>query len=396
MLIAIILPTYVCPLACKYCYNEGERQGVMPHETMRKVVAEIHSYACAHPELGGVKYLWHGGEPMVAGVGFFEEVVALQKQLAWKVPYTNGMQSNGVLMDDTWLEFLKRESFRVTFSLDGTRELNDLTRVDHKGRGSFDRIVEAYRRTRAADMETGVVLTITRHTAPHAESIYRWFATEGIPFSLLPLLNAGNTRDNLDELSLLPSDYLKAWTMMYDIWLEANPYVYVTNFVHETRAVLAGRPYMCTGLANCADSTFAVEPDGSVYPCGSLTANPELRYGSLMENTLQEVMTSNVALGLRNRTHASDCLECKWFHTCHGGCMSRAHKYKGTVHVKDYFCDALFGIYDHIERRMAERGMKAPEPHSTHLDKNLGYSGIQSMTTVPGNGRRIIPISALL
>ena len=390
-LIAIILPTYVCPLACTYCYNEGERQGVMTLETMRTVVTQIHEYACAHPELGGVRYLWHGGEPMVAGVKFYEEAIALQKSLEWTVPYSNAMQSNGLLLDEEWTALFKEQKFVVSFSLDGTKELNDMTRVDHKGRGSFERIVQAYRRCTDEGLSPGLVLTITSNNAPHAAEIYRWFAQEQIPFSVLPLLNAGNARANMENLSLKPAEYLKAWITMYDLWLDIEPYTYVTNFVAETRAVITGRPYMCTGLASCADSTIAIEPDGSVYPCGSLTANPLHCYGSLRERPLSELMCSNNAIALRNRQHAPDCLKCKWFHTCHGGCMSRAYKYKGVIDVKDYYCEALYGIFEHVEQRMSERGIRAAAPHSLHLDQNLTLRLAPQRTS---KRQTIIPIRA--
>jgi uncharacterized protein len=366
----------------------------MSRATLRRTVQEIHAYAYAHPELGGVQYLWHGGEPMVAGINFFREAVEIQKSLQWSVPYRNDMQSNGLLLDEDWVSFLREELFHISFSLDGTRELNDLTRVDHHGSGSFDRIMRAYRLAKDGGLTTGVVLTLTSLNAPHAANIYRNFAAESIPFSVLPLLNAGNARGNFDELSLMPEAYLRAWTTMYDLWLDGKPYVYVSNFVHETRAVLTGRPNMCTGLANCADSTIAIEPDGSVYPCGSLAANPELSYGTLASSSLENLMSSSVARNLRHRQHTDECLKCKWFHTCHGGCMSRAHKYKGTVHVKDYYCHALYGIYEHIEMRVKERELNRSAPSPSHFDKNLALHPLLNEGAELGGPRTIIPIVA--
>lgn len=392
-LVVVILPTYVCNLACTYCYNEGERKGVMNRDTLRGMITELNKYALLHPEQGGVEFLWHGGEPMVAGIKFFEEAVAIQRAMEWPLPYKNRMQSNGLLLDDAWISFLRLNEFTISFSLDGPMEINDRTRVDHKGRGAHTRVLAAYRAANAAGIATGVVVTLTSANAPHAAEIYRYFAKETIPFAIIPLLQAGNAKNNFEDLSISPEAYLQAWIIMYDLWLARDPYVPVASFIYETKAVLMGKPYICFGHANCANTTMSVEPNGDVYPCGSMTANPDNFYGNLLEAPLDDVMQSANAVRLRTRKHADDCLSCKWFHTCHGGCMSRALKYTGSIDNKDYYCHALFGMYEHIEKRIGENGLRAGLPHPSHLDNEVALPSLQSRAVA--RRRAIIPIATI-
>ena len=46
-----------------------------------------------------------------------------------------------MLIDDDVIDFANREMSNVVLSLDGRKEINDRTRVDYAGNGSYDRIV---------------------------------------------------------------------------------------------------------------------------------------------------------------------------------------------------------------------------------------------------------------
>ena len=60
------------------------------------------------------------------GLPFFRRVVELQEK--YRRPgtqVTNAFQTNGLLLDDTWCEFLRREKFLVGLSIDGPPHLHD-------------------------------------------------------------------------------------------------------------------------------------------------------------------------------------------------------------------------------------------------------------------------------
>ena len=48
-----------------------------------------------------------------------------------------GITTNGILVDDAWVELFKAHDISVTVSLDGPEEINDKYRIDFKGRGTL-------------------------------------------------------------------------------------------------------------------------------------------------------------------------------------------------------------------------------------------------------------------
>jgi uncharacterized protein len=167
---------------------------------------------------------------------------------------------------------------------------------------------------------------------------------------------SGGARENYLEVGLDAEEYADPWIRMYDRWFDADDdYVYCSDFVFKTRAILAGRPADCIGLKQCSNTNISVDPVGDVYPCATLSGSPDAKYGSLLENDLVTIMNSQCARGYRNRQVDEQCSTCRWQHVCHGGCQARAYKFFGDHHRRDYYCPSLFRIYEHIAKRLCEK-----------------------------------------
>jgi len=137
-----------CNLACQYCYYLDKRS-LYPESGATRMEEKLleqyiiqHFQAASGPE---VSFSWHGGEPTTLGVGFFRNVVELQRKHrppGWRV--RNGMQTNGVLLDDEWCRFLAAEDFSVGLSLDGPAELHDPYRVARGGQPTHRLAMRGY------------------------------------------------------------------------------------------------------------------------------------------------------------------------------------------------------------------------------------------------------------
>ena len=92
-----------------------------------------------------IRFSWHGGEPTVLGLDYFRRIVALQqKHRPAGRRIANGLQTNGILLDEDWGRFLAAENFAVGLSLDGPRELHDRHRVRADGKPSFEETMRGY------------------------------------------------------------------------------------------------------------------------------------------------------------------------------------------------------------------------------------------------------------
>ncbi|MBI4032588.1 radical SAM protein [Candidatus Berkelbacteria bacterium] len=353
---AVVKPTHLCNLACTYCYNDDVRDPVMTPATLDRVVGQVFTYVRDHTPDRLASFIWHGGEPMVARLEYYERAVALQREYSGDIRYNNSIQTNGTLIDDAWLAFFRREQFTVSISIDGPAHLHDRFRVDRRGRGSFARVIDAIDRVRAAEVPLGICVVISRANIDQVDEIYDLLAERKLRFNIIPLNRSGGAREHYNDVGLGAEEYATAWIRMFDRWFEAeSDYVYCSDFVFKTRAILAGRPADCIGLAQCSDTNISIDPVGDVFACATLSGIAENRYGNVVESDLGAIMTSPVALDHRHRQTDPQCATCRWQHVCHGGCLARAYKFHGSHHRRDYYCPSLFRIYEHIAMRLSER-----------------------------------------
>lgn len=174
-----------CNLNCSYCYiyNMGDtayksQPKFIAWEIVDKTFARIRQHCVDHQLTEFAIYIF-GGEPFLAGKEFFREFVTrANATLSDVVTLRFLTQTNGVLIDDEWLDLLNELNIRYGLSLDGPKEINDKLRVDHAGRGSFDNVMTAVQRMAARGISPGINSVINYKTDPL--TVYNFFKEIGV------------------------------------------------------------------------------------------------------------------------------------------------------------------------------------------------------------------------
>ena len=141
-----------CNLACDYCYmyehadqSWREQPRFVSKSTARQFGRRLAEYG-ASSGLSGFTIVLHGGEPLLLGVGRMREILdEIRGQLVDPGQGTFTVQTNGVLLDQGWLELLSSNDVSVSISADGPRSAHDRHRLDRRGRPSYGAVERAIR-----------------------------------------------------------------------------------------------------------------------------------------------------------------------------------------------------------------------------------------------------------
>ena len=113
---------------------------------------------------------------------------------------SNCIQTNGVLLDDEWIDFFVANDFNVSISLDGFFDLHARNRGTN--REAFDAIMRSAARLSERKVPFSVLTVVTNETLGQEEELFDFFADYDISsFGFLPM-NYGDEQD-----SLSPDDY---------------------------------------------------------------------------------------------------------------------------------------------------------------------------------------------
>lgn len=181
-----------CNLDCSYCYiyhmnDDGwmaQRKRMSP-AVIDAVIEQLGQLS--REQRSPFSVVLHGGEPLLLGRESVTRLVrGLGRSLA--VGCSIHIQTNGVLLDDGYIDLFAEHEVGVSISFDGLPETHDRWRKDRRGNGSHADASRAIARLRGhpkgADLFTGVLAVIDPTTSPR--EVYDALKATGAPgFDLL-------------------------------------------------------------------------------------------------------------------------------------------------------------------------------------------------------------------
>ena len=172
----------VCNLDCRYCYYRDKRSLYPETGVLRMPESLLEEYIVQHfaaaPGRRSLFVAWRGAHH--PGRGFLPKAVELQrkhKPAGWRI--RNGIQTNGVLLDEEWRRFLAAEGFSIGLSLDGPAELHDAYRVTRGGQPSHRQAMRGYELLRQHGVFTDIVCVVHRLNVECPLTVYRFFREIG-------------------------------------------------------------------------------------------------------------------------------------------------------------------------------------------------------------------------
>ncbi len=368
----------LCNLRCEYCYYLDTTSLFPTGERYRMGADTLEGYVrgvIAASDGPTVQFVWHGGEPTLAGLGFFERVVALQDRYlpdGWRC--INNLQTNATLIDDAWARFLATHRFAVGVSLDGPPEYHDRERRDRRGGPTHERALRGYHRLREHGINPDVLCTINAANAVAPREVYHFFLDLGVRWlQFIPVVEldaANHPREN----SVTPDGYASFLTTIFDEWIRHDvDRLDVQNFL-ECANVARGHPVELCVMAKRCGEVLAVEHDGSVYSCDHFVA-PAHRLGSL-DDDLAALLSSPAQRAFGDAKFeglSTQCRSCDVLAYCHGGCP-KDRIAAGDGEVLNFLCGGYRRFYRHVRphvERMVDLA-RAGRPPSAIMSELAG------------------------
>lgn len=343
----MIIPSMGCPANCRYCWSSEPDSEIMTTKTMDDIVEWLKDF-----KKEPTTFTFHGGEPLIAGHDFFEySLDKITTQLKDLYP-AFAIQTNLWYMNDDIAKLFKKYNIPIGSSLDGPEDLNDIQR----GKGYYKKTLEGYKLARKYGLTVSFISTFTSYSIQYKEEIFNFFKDNHFNMKLHPALPSIKS-DKGNKCVLSSEEYADLLNYLLDQYLDLADEIELKNIDHLCKGVFMQKGLVCT-YVDCMDSTFAVGPDGSIYPCYRFVDMPEYVMGHVSTKpSYEELMNSKPAKLLKQYKEYVDenCSSCKHIKYCRGGCPYNALVVKdGEVGCVDPHCHAYKSIFDEINNRMNE------------------------------------------
>lgn len=371
-----------CNLGCTYCFYRP-KAALYPDSPLHRMSDEVlQEFLRQYMAMSGpqVSFGWQGGEPTLMGLGFFEKVIEYQQKYGRSGQVvSNGLQTNGILLDEAWCEFLIRYKWLVGLSIDGPPDIHDHFRIYPSGARTHADVLQTLARLRAGGVEYNAMVMVTPANVDKAEVVFDYLTGElGFEYlQFIPLLEKDPATGRPAAFSVDPDAYGEFLCRLFDRWAAGGGVKHHVRMFDDLLFICAGMESPSCVTRSWCGSYVVVEHNGDVYCC-DFFVEPGYLLGNLMRTPLTEIVRSPrfEAFARRKSDLSPKCRTCRWLRMCWGDCPKYRLAWSESHAVPSYFCRSYQRLLEHayptldrmvreiMARRRQEEQRARPAPAS--------------------------------
>ena len=330
-----------CNLACKYCFaGKGEYdgpKGLMSFETGKRALDFLVEKSGTRKNL---EVDFFGGEPLLnweVCKKLVEYGRSIEKEHGKNFRFT--LTTNGVLVNDEVINFCNREMGNVVLSLDGRKETHDRLRTTCNGKGSYDLIVDKFKKFANARNQADYYMrgTYTHYNTDFSKDIIHMADLGFKELSIEPVVSDPTDPYALKEndLPILKEQYEILADEMLRRYRNGNGF----TFYHYMIDLNSG-PCIVKRISGCGVGTeyMAVTPSGELYPCHQFVGDEKFLLGDIWKGVTNTAILDEFK-GCNVYSHP-ECKDCFAKLYCSGGCAANAYHTTGSVNgIYEFGCE---------------------------------------------------------
>ncbi len=348
-----------CNIDCDYCYvyKRGDevwrqRPRFVTDDVVRQLATRINS-CVRRGSLQRFVVELHGGEPLLLGKVRMRRLLDQLRSECRDVELDFHLQTNGLLLDEDWAELFADYAIHIGVSLDGPPWLADRHRVDHRGLGTTQRVIDNVIGLRATSPAFATafsgVLCVIDPTVDGGDMV-DWFRSldlNAFDF-LLPDGNYANLPPGWTGAQTYEQFLISAFRRWHALGAEAPK---IRTFEIIVRALMGVVPDL-DAFGGDLRRICVVETNGAiglsdtVRMCGGRYAE-DLFF--VDESELDEPGRHFDVATLQ--APCETCRQCPAFRACGGGYLP--HRFDGAgFDNPSIYCRALYSLVGHIQEQL--------------------------------------------
>ncbi len=357
--------TAACNMACSYCYAPPRACPGMALETGKKA---LDFAARTTKESCGIVFF--GGEPLLHKK-LIRDLVAYGREME---RYRAGrfhfkLTTNGLLLDEEFLDFSIHNDVLIAMSFDGVREAHDRHRRFSDGRPTFDILYPKLKMLLASRPYSSVMMVVNPETAQHLVESTSFLIAEGCRYVIVSLNYAAEWEEK--HFRVLGKQ-LERLADLYVKWTEEERKFYLSPFEVKLSSHINRH---CFRKERCelAQKQISVDSEGYLYPCVQFTkAGPRSEWciGNIDTGIDQAARERIYALSVREK---ETCRECAIKERCNNSCGCLNWQTTGTLNeISPALCryeQLLVPLAD----RIGEKLYNKRNPLFLHKQYNAAY-----------------------
>ncbi len=328
-----------CNLDCTYCFisASSKKRKVLSKEKF----LDILNFLKKENKRSITFYFAGAGEPTL-NFKLIKQLPMLCKENGLE-NYFFDLTTNGTILTQEMIDFFKQNKFEINISLDGNKEINDLSRIYNNGRGSFNDVYANIKLLKENNIKF-LCKTVVLPDNKNLVDVFLFFEENRIRFKFTIVTNSFDNHflPNIDDLNNFEVQ-MELIIAKYRELIEGNQKIYAGKIINDIKRIHTGDA--AADIACIASrEAFYMDIDGSIYPCSYQTSSKELSVGDIYKGIDYEKIIANDWYAKPVDSYEA-CKNCWMKYLCSGSCFAiKWLENKNTNEPSEYLCKT-YNIY---------------------------------------------------
>ncbi|KYH33282.1 anaerobic sulfatase-maturating enzyme [Clostridium tepidiprofundi DSM 19306] len=344
---AFLVVTQACNLKCKYCFVVQKPRS-MTLKTAKDAADYLATNAKERGEIPSINFF--GGEPLLK---WKDVIVPLTYYIRQKYGdnFELSMTTNGVLLDEEKLQFMKKNKIGFMVSIDGNKKTQDINRPCADGRSSFDIIAPKIAMFLRYNPNMTFRATVDHDNVEEYLNNHKFAVEHGYTnmFSIVNVFSKWSEpeKNELEKQIHLTAEYYldllyegKNFSMSpFESMFRKIDKIKEAERKNEFRT--AGKGLLAYGRCGLGASKFAsIGTDGTLYSCQEMSDNDEIGrefiIGDIYKGTNKNRRMNIIKKFDPKKVHSTDdmdCKKCPFYRICDGACTINNYFANGDLNI---------------------------------------------------------------
>ena len=333
-------PTDRCNADCPYCYVPAKirKHGrSMSEKELVFILSKTARYFIGKKKRPVI--IFHASEPLLVKDILFKAITRFKKRFYF------GIQTNGLLLEEKDISFIKNNKIGIGVSLDApSAAINNRLRFSASHVGNFDKVI------RAIELFNGyeglnVITTITKVNVSGLPRLVKLLHEKKVPCVLInPVrLTQKNARFLKPDDKEMAKYFIDAVEEAMRSSKGSKHKIIIGNFANIILGIIAptARRLMCD-ISPCGGGRcfLTITANGDMIPCGEFIGLKGFCGGNIFKRSIDRAMGSEPFKKIRSRVveEIAECNVCAFRNICGAPCPAELHAF-GDMRKKAVFCE---------------------------------------------------------
>jgi len=362
-----ILLTNVCNLNCKYCKVMSNIKTLGNKSTSKSDIEKAVKFFLKGSRADCPKIIHiTGGEPLI----FWDKIEYLvgfvNKNRRPKEKLMIVIGTNGLLINQEKVNFIKKNRIKVIVSLDGSKKVHNKLRRTYNNKGSYSYVDKSLFLLKRSNIDFGISMVIGKHNNRILDQEISYIINKYNPISLGINYMKPPDREQIDFPYLItPKEYVNAVYPIYKKYRDTGLYF---ELIYRKIVPFVEQEFRYYDCGATAGTTINLDFNGKIGPCKSF-----LLLGMLAEkgkNKKGKSYVNQSMLMKRSPIYIDRCRDCEAIGICGNGCAYEAWidnnnfmsiDEHSCLYTKLFFKMFIEDLFDMIKDKLTKKAFYVPK-----------------------------------